>query len=170
MATVTTLANQLGEALKERGYMLVLAESCTGGMASEAVTSVAGSSAWFDRAYITYSNQAKIDLLGVSNLTLENYGAVSEQVAIEMAQGCLVAHRIAALKNNLALISASITGIAGPDGGTLDKPVGTVCFAWAGTNMAPISATEHFNGNRETIRLQATQAVMAGLIKALNLL
>jgi len=126
MANLTTLATELGALLKAHGYMLALAESCTGGMVAEVITSVAGSSAWFDRGFVTYSNQAKIDMLGVSEQTLENLGAVSEQVAVEMAFG--------ALKHSQAHIAGSITGIAGPDGGTADKPVGTVCFAWAETN------------------------------------
>ncbi len=154
------LAEELGAALKARGLMLALAESCTGGMVAEAVTSIAGSSAWFDRGFVTYSNQAKVDMLNVLPKSLEKYGAVSEQVAIEMAEG--------ALKNSLAQITGSITGIAGPDGGSAEKPVGTVCFAWAETNKPILVTTKHFDGNRETIRQQAAITLIAGLIERLT--
>lgn len=160
MATVAALATELGAALKARGYMLALAESCTGGMVAEVITSMAGSSAWFDRGYVTYSNQAKIDMLGVSAQTLEKYGAVSEQIAAEMAFG--------ALKHSQAHIAGSITGIAGPDGGTADKPVGTVCFAWAETNQPIITMTKIFYGNRGEIRQQATTFLMRQLIDQLK--
>lgn len=155
------LSTKLGVALKTHGYRLTLAESCTGGMVAQFVTAIAGSSAWFDRGFITYSNQAKIDMLGVSDQTLDAFGAVSEQTANEMASG--------ALQNSLAQIAGSITGIAGPDGGTLDKPVGMVCFAWVGKSI-PLSATTHqFKGSREEIRQQAAIAMMAGLIDILKL-
>lgn len=157
---LSNLAIELGAALKARGLMLALAESCTGGMVAQAVTSVAGSSVWFDRGFVTYSNPAKIEMLSVSNQTLENFGAVSEQTATEMALG--------ALKNSHAQIAGSITGIAGPDGGTIGKPVGTVCFAWA-TAHSPISTfTKNFNGNREEIRQQAAITMMAGLIRQIK--
>ncbi len=113
----------LGAALKAHGFKLAIAESCTGGMVSQAITSVAGSSAWFDCSFVTYSNHAKIQMLGVLPQTLAQFGAVSEEVAVEMALG--------ALKHSDAHIAGSITGIVGPDGGTAQKPVGTVCFAWA---------------------------------------
>ncbi len=159
--TISDAAVQLGQALKARGFMLALAESCTGGMVAEAITSIAGSSAWFDRGFITYSNAAKIDMLDVSSTTLEKFGAVSEQTATEMAIG--------ALKNSDAQIAGSITGIAGPDGGSPEKPVGTVCFAWAGKNM-PVSACTHwFNGNRDSVRKQAAIFMIAGLIERLKL-
>lgn len=159
------LAEDLGAALKARGLMLALAESCTGGMVAEAVTSIAGSSAWFDRGFVTYSNQAKIEMLGVSPATLDKFGAVSEEVAKEMALGCL---KSAALKNSRVQITGSITGIAGPNGGSAEKPVGTVCFAWAEPNKSVSTTTKHFNGNRETIRQQATIALIAGLIERLG--
>lgn len=164
------LSQKLGVALKAHGYMLALAESCTGGLVAEAVTSVAGSSAWFDRGFVTYSNAAKIEMLGVSSQTLENFGAVSEQTAAEMALGCLKpgALKTCALKNSHAQIAGSITGIAGPDGGTADKPVGTVCFAWVGLNMPVSTTTKQFHGNRQEIRQQAAIAMMAGLVDRLN--
>ncbi len=162
MDHLSTLAAELGAALKARGFMLALAESCTGGMAAQAVTSIAGSSTWFERGFVTYSNQAKIDMLGVSAKTLENFGAVSEQTASEMAVG--------ALKHSLAQIAGSITGIAGPDGGTIEKPVGTVCFAWAGENLPLSTTTKRFFGNRQEIRQQASITIMAGLVERLKLL
>jgi len=157
---LSNLATELGVALKARGFTLALAESCTGGMVAQAITSIAGSSEWFDRGYVTYSNQAKIEMLGVSNKTLDTYGAVSEQTANEMALG--------ALKNSHAQITGSITGIAGPEGGTPEKPVGTVCFAWSEHNKPTSSTTKYFEGNRESIRQQAAIEMMAGLIDRLE--
>ena len=164
MSELEKLAIELGAALKARGFMLALAESCTGGMVAQAVTSVAGSSAWFDRGFVTYSNQAKIDMLGVSAETLENFGAVSEQTSAEMALGCLKA---SAVKHSQAHIAGSITGIAGPNGGTAEKPVGTVCFGIAQAKQYT-TITQHFAGNREAIRQQAAIAMMAELINQLN--
>ena len=158
--TFTALATELGVALKARNLKLALAESCTGGMLAEAITRIAGSSVWFDCAFVTYSNQAKITMLGVSPQTLENYGAVSEETAIAMATG--------ALKNSHAQITASITGIAGPDGGSTQKPIGTVCFAWAEVNQPVAAITRHFQGNRQQIRQQATAFLMQQLIERLN--
>ncbi len=160
MAELATLSIELGAALKAHGFILALAESCTGGMVAQTVTSVAGSSAWFDRGFVTYSNQAKIDMLGVSAQTLETFGAVSEQIAAEMAFG--------ALKRSQAHIAGSITGIAGPNGGTADKPVGTVCFAWAEANQPTITMTKNFDGNRGKIRQQATTFLMRQLIDQLK--
>ena len=160
MAELATLSIELGAALKAHGFILALAESCTGGMVAQTVTSVAGSSAWFDRGFVTYSNQAKIDMLGVSAQTLETFGAVSEQTAAEMAFG--------ALKRSQAHIAGSITGIAGPDGGTADKPVGTVCFAWAEANQPTVTITKNFDGNRGKIRQQATTFLMRQLIDQLK--
>lgn len=154
------LAAELGTALKARGYTLALAESCTGGMVAQAVTGIAGSSAWFDRCFVTYSNQAKVEMLGVSTQTLDKFGAVSEQTAFEMAEG--------ALKNSHAQITGSITGIAGPDGGTPEKPVGTVCFAWSDAHKPTSTTTKHFKGNRQEIRQQATIELMVGLVDWLN--
>lgn len=158
--TLSDAAAQLGQALKARDLMLAMAESCTGGMVAEAITSIAGSSAWFDRGFVSYSNAAKIDMLDVSSTTLEKFGAVSEQTATEMAIG--------ALKNSAAQITGSITGIAGPDGGSPEKPVGTVCFAWAGENLPASACTHWFDGNRENVRQQAAIFMMASLIEKLN--
>src|SRR6187551_3568972 len=141
MDALTTLSIELGALLKARSLKLALAESCTGGMVAEAVTRVAGSSAWFDCGFVTYSNQAKINLLGVSPETLEKLGAVSEQTAIEMVLGCL---KTATLENSPANIAGSITGIAGPEGGSATKPVGTVCFAWSISTQPASTTTRHF--------------------------
>ncbi|MDI1310052.1 MAG: nicotinamide-nucleotide amidohydrolase family protein [Methylotenera sp.] len=157
---LSNLAAELGAALKARDYTLALAESCTGGMVAQAITSIAGSSAWFDRGFVTYSNQAKIEMLDVSSQTLEKYGAVSEQTAIEMAVG--------ALKNSHAQVTGSISGIAGPDGGTPEKPVGTVCFAWTELNKPSSTTTKYFKGSRQEIRQQASIELMARLVDRLN--
>lgn len=153
-------AEQLGQALKQRAQILALAESCTGGMVSSAITSIPGSSAWFDRGFVTYSNAAKMEMLQVAEQTLIKHGAVSEATAIEMAQG--------ALSHSHADISGSITGIAGPDGGTAEKPVGMVCFAWAVRNGETHASTQYFSGNREQIRQQATGFLLAALLNQLR--
>jgi nicotinamide-nucleotide amidase len=158
--TLTALASELGAALKTHKLKLTLAESCTGGMVAEAITRVAGSSAWFDRGFVTYSNQSKTDMLGVSSDTLDKFGAVSEQTAVEMALG--------ALKHSQAQIAGSITGIAGPDGGSTEKPVGTVCFAWIGPNKPTSTATKYFTGNRQQTRQQAAAFLMQQLVNSLN--
>jgi len=163
-AALLHLANQLGESLKARGLMLALAESCTGGMAAQYVTAIAGSSNWFDCGFITYSNAAKQKLLEVKEQTLTQYGAVSEQTAHDMAVG--------ALQHSLADIVASITGIAGPDGGTESKPVGMVCFGFAlkinqphnQTNIQVTTQTMHFTGNRDAIRRQSAAKALDTLI------
>jgi len=128
--------------------MLVTAESCTGGGLAYAITAIPGSSKWFERGFVTYSNESKQELLGVSSNTLEKYGAVSEQTVIEMAHG--------ALRNSHADFSIAITGIAGPDGGTAEKPVGTVWFAW-GTKDKIQSQLKFFQGDRKSIREQAIE-------------
>jgi nicotinamide-nucleotide amidase len=157
-------AKTLAQLLLARGWKLALAESCTGGLICATLTELSGSSEWFERGYITYSNQAKIDCLGVSAELIESHGAVSELVARAMAQG--------AQRNAGANIGVSITGIAGPTGGTAEKPVGTVCFGWTiantvGENVAT-SQTKLFSGDRQTIRLQATEHALAGLVQLLN--
>ena len=149
------LSQDIGELLLAKNHVLTLAESCTGGLISALITNTAGSSTWFDSGLVTYSNKAKQDLLQVKEATLTQYGAVSEQVAMEMAIGTLQQGR--------ATISASVTGIAGPDGGTPAKPVGTVCFAWTGEDLPSISKTYLFQGDREQIREQSTIALLFGL-------
>lgn len=147
-----SLAHQAGKRLKECGLKLVTAESCTGGGLGFWITCVPGSSDWYERGFITYSNQAKIDQLGVTAATLNNEGAVSEQAAREMAEG--------ALKNSRADISIAITGIAGPADGTSQKPVGMVWIAWAGTHLATDTQMKIFSGDRHAIRMGAIQCAL----------
>ena len=137
--------------------MLVTAESCTGGWVGQAITAVSGSSAWYERGYITYSNTAKHEMLGVQQATLDQYGAVSPQTAQEMAIG--------ALNRSHAHISVSITGIAGPDGGTAAKPVGMVCFAWAAQDGSVQQETCYFTGDRAAIRRQAVATALQGVLR-----
>ena len=153
------LARQLGTRLKGAKEILATAESCTGGWAAQVVTSVAGSSAWFDRGFVTYSNEAKQELLGVRAETLSAHGAVSEETAREMARG--------ALDRSKATIALSITGVAGPKGGTAEKPVGTVCFAWA-RGSAVRSETHRFAGDRESIRRQSVILALKGVMRTLE--
>lgn len=154
------LAHTLGHMLHEKGWMLSSAESCTGGWLAQVVTAIPGSSAWFDRGFITYSNQAKKELLGVRAETLEAHGAVSEETVREMASG--------ALAHSSAQISAAISGIAGPGGGTPKKPVGTVCIGWAVAGQSPQSTTCRLSGDREEIRSRAVAAALRGLIELLS--
>jgi nicotinamide-nucleotide amidase len=145
---VNELAQRLGAALKARGLKLATAESCTGGWVAMALTAIPGSSEWFERGYVTYSNAAKREDLGVAEETLRRQGAVSEAVAREMAAG--------ALKRARADVALAITGVAGPGGGTAEKPVGLVYFAWAhGSKM--VSETRHFDGDRESVRRQSVR-------------
>ena len=162
MVDLATLSIELGEVLKARSLSLALAESCTGGLVAAKITDVAGSSAWFDCGFVTYSNAAKIEMLGVRAETLEKFGAVSEQIATVMAHG--------ALKHSHAQVAGSITGIAGPDGGTKEKPVGTVCFAWVGDKLPLSTSTKRFFGNRQEVRQQAAIVMMSGLIERLKLM
>ena len=150
------LSKQVGHALKNAGLKLVTAESCTGGWVGEAITAVAGSSDWFDRGFITYSNAAKREVLGVAATTIQQHGAVSEETAREMALG--------ALKHSRAQISVAITGVAGPGGGSDDKPVGTVCFAWAKGEMALRSERQLLTGERTAVRQQSVAIALRGLI------
>ncbi|MDQ3195164.1 MAG: CinA family protein [Burkholderiales bacterium] len=153
------LAQGLGAALCSRKWMLATAESCTGGWVAQEITAVAGSSQWFERGFVTYSNAAKYEMLSVDLRTLEQHGAVSEQTAIEMASG--------ALAHSRADVALAVSGIAGPDGGTPQKPVGTVCLAWAVKGRNPVSETQRFDGGREAIR---RQAVARALRVALDLI
>jgi nicotinamide-nucleotide amidase len=155
------LAAQLGRLLKAKGEKLVTAESCTGGGVGEAVTAIAGSSEWFDRGFITYSNEAKTEMLKVSPATLMRHGAVSEDTAREMALGALAA--------SPGTVSVSVTGVAGPGGGSMAKPVGMVCFAWARSGEAmPRSETRRFSGDRASVREQSVIRAMQGVIELLD--
>ena len=158
--TLTILATIVGARLKARGLRLATAESCTGGWVAGAVTAIAGSSEWFDRGFVTYSNDAKMEMLGVSAATLEAFGAVSEQTAGEMAAG--------ALAHSHAQLALSITGVAGPGGGSAEKPVGMVCFGWAGEGGAPIVITRNFSGDRESVRRQSVICALQGVLERLE--
>ena len=140
-------AASLGQALIAHDWMLACAESCTGGWAAQACTAVPGSSAWFDRGFVTYSNAAKQDMLGISSQTLQNHGAVSEATAREMVMGVLA--------HSQAQAAFAITGIAGPTGGTTEKPVGTVCFAWQIKGLEPEFEQHVFSGDRHAVRAQS---------------
>lgn len=144
---VEKLAIKLGQILKNKSWKIATAESCTGGGLAYYITNIPHSSEWFERGFVTYSNLAKEELLGVRAETLATFGAVSEQTACEMAEG--------ALKNSSAQISIAITGIAGPTGGSPDKPVGTVWLAWAGVEMKTQASLYLFSGDRHSIREQS---------------
>jgi nicotinamide-nucleotide amidase len=148
---------ELGEALKSREMKLATAESCTGGGLAYFLTSVSGSSDWFERGFVTYSNLAKEEQVGVRHSTLLNYGAVSPEVAREMAEGTLGFSQ--------AQISVAITGIAGPNGGSAEKPVGMVCFAWAGINVETMVKTEFLKGDRKAIRDQSIAIALKELLR-----
>ncbi len=164
------LSRRAGKALKDKGHILVTAESCTGGWVAQAVTSIAGSSEWFERGYVTYSNAAKREALGVRKATLERHGAVSEPTAREMARGALKRSRGAlkgprgALSRARGIIALSVTGIAGPGGGLPGKPVGTVCFAWAQGRKIR-SETRRYKGGRRSIRRQSVVHALRGVLK-----
>ena len=157
--TLYELAERVGHALKTRGLMLATAESCTGGWIAEAVTMVPGSSEWFERGFVTYTYISKREMLGVQGDTLEQHGAVSEEVVRQMAEG--------AIARSHAQIAIAVSGVAGPGGGSPQKPVGTVCFAWALRRVRTESGTRHFSGDRESVR---RQSVIHGLERALELL
>lgn len=149
------LAKQLGRLLKDGGKTIATAESCTGGWIAQAITEVPGSSAWFDRGFVTYSNAAKVQMLGVNPQTLEQYGAVSAETATEMAAG--------ALAHSEANVALAVTGIAGPDGGTQGKPVGTVFIAWTHKNGEAKVVKKQFTGNRRQIRAQTVKIALEGI-------
>ena len=144
----------------QRRLLIATAESCTGGWVAQVITHTPGSSAWFDRGFVTYSNEAKVAMLGVRPETLKKFGAVSPETATEMAVG--------ALKNSNALIALSITGIAGPTGGSPGKPVGTVCFAWCRVGQTADTETRVFAGDREAVRRQAVIHALQGLLPRLD--
>lgn len=160
MHNIQQLSETLGRLLKESEYVLTTAESCTGGGVATVITDIAGSSAWFDRSFVTYSNGAKMDMLGVQSRTLDNYGAVSEATVTEMAQG--------ALKHSYATHAIAISGIAGPGGGSEDKPVGTVCFAWAASSGWQKVETCLFSGDRGEVRQQAIMHALLVLYRQLT--
>ena len=150
------LATKVGRRLMRKRGLLVTAESCTGGWVSQAVTAISGSSDWFDRGFVTYSNAAKRQMLGVKAGTLKLHGAVSEETAREMAKG--------ALRRSRGTIAVAVTGVAGPTGGTAAKPVGMVCFSWT-TRRGQWSETRRFRGNRESVRRQSVSHALKGVLK-----
>ena len=154
------LVERLAEALLGHAMKVVTAESCTGGGIAHLMTSLPGSSRWFERGYVTYSNDAKREDLGVADVVLERYGAVSEETAAAMAQG--------ALARSHAGIAVAVTGIAGPDGGSEEKPVGTVCFGWCRREGETLTARVRFAGDREQIREQSVQMAVQGLLDMLG--
>ncbi len=151
---------QVGTSLKAHGYMLATAESCTGGGVAQALTDVAGSSAWFERGFITYSNQSKQEMLGVTKNTLERSGAVSENTVREMVAG--------ALRYSPAHFALAVSGIAGPSGGTAEKPVGMVWFAWGVKDKSCVARLHYLTGNRAEIRAQAVNIALLGVLEILN--
>ncbi|MFT6635120.1 CinA family protein [Alcanivorax sp.] len=152
---ILAAAQALADSLAQQRLLLTTAESCTGGGIAETLTGIAGASAWFDRGFVTYSNEAKLSMLGVSQSTLDRFGAVSEATALEMARG--------AISHSGAHVSVAVTGIAGPDGGTPDKPVGTVWIAW-GQKLGYAEARRfQFDGDRNAVRQQAILEAILGL-------
>jgi nicotinamide-nucleotide amidase len=155
------IVEKLAKLFIQNNKKLTIAESCTGGWVAKVLTDLAGSSVWFERGFVTYSNQAKNEMLGVTESILETYGAVSQETVTEMALG--------ALKNSHADYSLSISGIAGPDGGSAEKPVGLVWFGWANkkNNSPEIITSEQkiFSGDRNAIREQAVTYALSGLIQ-----
>jgi nicotinamide-nucleotide amidase len=154
------LAREVGDRLCARGWKLATAESCTGGWVGQLVTALPGSSHWYERGFITYANAAKIEMLGVLEATLAAHGAVSEETASAMAAG--------ALKHSHADAALAITGIAGPGGGTPQKPVGLVCYGWALADGTLMSSTCRLDGDREEIRSRAVAAALRGLLELLG--
>jgi nicotinamide-nucleotide amidase len=164
MTSTSDIAKDVAQLLIDKGWTLALAESCTGGLVCASLTDLAGSSDWFERGYITYSNQAKAECLDVPAEMIDSFGAVSEQVAKAMAEG--------AKKNAGVNVAIAITGIAGPSGGSEEKPVGTVCFGWAMQKTEAenwtVCKTMHFRGDRQAVREQARDYALSELIKLLQ--
>jgi nicotinamide-nucleotide amidase len=165
-----TVTEQLAEVLLQHGWMLATAESCTGGMIAANCTDLSGSSHWFERGFVTYSNEAKHEMLGVSSALIAEHGAVSQAVAQAMALG--------AMRHSRAQVTVAVTGVAGPNGGSVDKPVGTVWFAWATPSDAgPTLGAEtawvktevmHFNGDRAAVREATTEHALQTLLNMLQ--
>lgn len=149
------LVTDIGTALVAQGRMLTTAESCTGGWLARDLTAVPGSSRWFERGFVTYTNRAKVEMLGVRAATLDQHGAVSEAVVREMAEG--------ALRHSHAQLAVAISGIAGPGGGSEEKPVGTVWLAWAVSGSASLARHQLFSGDREAVRAQAVELALLQL-------
>ena len=152
-----TISSELGELLKLKDYSFTCAESCTGGWVGHALTSIPGSSEWFGSSFVTYSYEAKTQILGVSSEDLDNFGAVSEEIVEQMVCG--------ALHKSGANVRVAISGIAGPAGATDTKPVGTVCFAWKMDGQDVITSTEYFAGERNEIRYSSVERALMGTIE-----
>ncbi len=157
---MTNILQIVSKKLHEGNLFLVSAESCTGGWLAKQITDLTGSSAIFDRGFVTYSNDSKREMLGVQKNTIEGFGAVSEEVVKAMAEG--------ALSNSKADIAVAISGVAGPDGGTEEKPVGMVCFAWMMRNKSARARTAYFDGDRDAVRRQAVDYALEGIIIELS--
>ena len=155
-----SLSSELGALLNKKNYFFTTAESCTGGWVGQSLTSVPGSSSWYGCGFITYSNIAKHKILEVSKDTLNNHGAVSQEVVEEMVIG--------ALKKSRANLGVAISGIAGPGGGTPERPVGTVCLAWKLNDLPQLSTTEVFDGLREEVRFKSVSKAIEGAISLLK--
>ena len=160
MSVLVEQVNELARLLMSKGWMVAAAESCTGGWLAKVCTDLPGSSKWFERGFVTYTNEAKREMLGVLAATLNDYGAVSEETVAEMSRGALL--------HSHAQIAVAISGIAGPGGGSDTKPVGTVCFGWALEGGAAAVESCHFGGDREAVRLQAVAYALQGLIARLQ--
>ena len=154
------LLQQLADTLRAKNLKLATAESCTGGWIAKCITDLAGSSEWFDLSIVSYSNSAKHNLLNVSEVTLSTYGAVSEQIVCEMVVGVL--------QQSAADVALSVSGIAGPDGGSNDKPVGTVWFGWGMRESPPVARVQHFTGDRDQVRQQAVEFALQGLLQLIT--
>ena len=152
-----TISSELGELLKLKDYSFTCAESCTGGWVGHALTSIPGSSEWFGSSFVTYSYEAKTQILGVSSEDLDSFGAVSEEIVGQMVSG--------ALHKSGANVGVAISGIAGPAGATDTKPVGTVCFAWKMDGQDVITSTEYFAGERNEIRYSSVERALMGTIE-----
>ncbi len=148
-------SEQLGRLLEQRSLRVITAESCTGGWISKVLTDIAGSSAWVEGGFVSYSNRCKERMLGVAPALIASHGAVSEPVVRAMAEG--------ALAHSDADLSVAVTGVAGPDGGTRDKPVGLVWFGWAGKGYATHTASSRFSGDRDAVRLATVLYAIRGL-------
>jgi nicotinamide-nucleotide amidase len=157
---IENIAIQIGSALKSHGLTLATAESCTGGAVASAITDIAGSSEWFERGFITYSNEAKREMLGVTQDTLMRYGVVSEAVVRDMVAG--------ALYHSHAQLALAVSGIAGPAGGTLNTPIGTVWFAWGIKGGQCVACLHHLSGNRAEIRMRSVRIAFQGVLDLLH--
>lgn len=162
MESLILLIREIALHLNRKQWQLVTAESCTGGLIASVITEIPGSSVWFERGFVTYSNLSKQEMLSVPEDLLIKFGAVSEEVACAMSLG--------ALRHSAGHIALAVTGIAGPDGGTIDKPVGTVCFGWAYSTSSTQTSTIHYSGTRQEIRFAACHHALDGVLSILRAL